>query len=154
MRAENSLLKLLSAEGDGVASVLDDPLRYMRYDQDPLRGAQGAVARAHEGWTAAQAELATKHAALQKAQETLERVNVLSSSAWAGVTSSPDDACRAAIDLLSKSAVSGVTNASAEHSAAEEKERDAAREHQDAVRVLSEAQSEAEDKARADLARH
>ena len=55
VRAETALLKLLSAEGDGVASVLDDPLRYMRYDQDPLRGAHGAVARAHEGWTAAQA---------------------------------------------------------------------------------------------------
>ena len=59
VRAETSLLQLLSAKGDGVVSVLDDPLRYMRYDQDPLCGAQGAVARAHEGWTAAQAELAT-----------------------------------------------------------------------------------------------
>ena len=47
VRAETSLLQLLSAKGDGVVSVLDDPLRYMRYDQDPLRGAEGAVVRAH-----------------------------------------------------------------------------------------------------------
>ena len=47
VRAETSLLQLLSAKGDGVVSVLDDPLRYMRYDQDPLHGAEGAVVRAH-----------------------------------------------------------------------------------------------------------
>ena len=85
VRAETSLLQLLSAEGDGVASVLDDPFATCgttRIRCAALRARWRARARGLDGGAGGTHDEA---AALQKAQETLSQVTVLSSSPWAGV---------------------------------------------------------------------
>lgn len=79
MRAATALVGLLSApSADGVPAVLDDALRYVRTDVDPLKGAQAAVDHAASALAEAQKEAQAADLAFSQAQSALSSVTALS----------------------------------------------------------------------------